>query len=126
MPVANSLMTPAGRHQLILAIADGASYCDSSSMYGGSDLHHQMVWKIVKTARALTRPRTPRRLLMVPMSHSSRCRGLGSALGRFHTMGTGWTHAGISAEARATAQARLNWMGRDNARMAQTAYVVED
>ena len=36
MPVANSLMTPAGRHQLILAIADGASYCDSSSMYGGA------------------------------------------------------------------------------------------
>ena len=85
-----------------------------------------MVWKIVKAARALTRPRTPRRLLMVPVSHSSRCRGLGSALGRFHTMWTECTHAVINASARATARARPNWMGRETIRVATTACAVEE
>lgn len=33
MPHPNSLMTPAGRHQLILAIEEGASYREASSMF---------------------------------------------------------------------------------------------
>ena len=78
----NARMTPQRRHELVLLIADGASYRDSFSVFGGAVSHHQMVWKIVNTARALTRPRTPRRLLMAPVPRRSRCRGQGSVLER--------------------------------------------
>ena len=81
----NARMTPQRRHELVLPIADRASYRDSFSVFGGAVSHHQMVWKIVKTARALTRPRTPRRLLMVPVPRCNRCKGRGSVLERCPT-----------------------------------------
>lgn len=91
MPHPNALIPPEQRHELVPLIADGAFYRDSSSMFGGGDHHHQMVWKIVKAARALTRPRTPRRLLMVPVFRSSRGKGRGSALERCPTQ---WGQSG--------------------------------
>jgi Fibronectin type III domain len=41
-------------------------------------------------------------------------------------MGTEWPHAVISARTRAVARARPEWMGRDNARVAQTACAVAE
>ena len=41
-------------------------------------------------------------------------------------MGTEWTHAVISASARAVARAEPNLMGRENARVAQTACAVAE
>ena len=82
MQHANALITPERRQALLPLIADGASYRSSFSVFGGAIFHHQMVWKIVKTARALTRPRTPRRLLMAPVPRCSRGKGQGSVLER--------------------------------------------
>jgi len=126
MQHASALMTPERRHELVLLIAHGASYRDSSSMCGGA------ISTTTWCGRSEKRPgrsqgHVPRgRLMMFPVSRHSRCKGRGSALERFHTMGREWAHAVVSAGARATARTPPSWARHSSARSAPSVRVMAE
>lgn len=85
MQHASALMTPERRHELVLLITHGASYRDASSVFGGAISTTRWCGRLNRR-RGRSQGHAPhRRLLMVAVSHSSRCRGRGSILGRFPT-----------------------------------------